>query len=181
MPLVRGGRIIDDRYLRVLDEAPIPDGVPVIIPAPRFLADAADIAGREAATGVLWPNNRKVAELAPHLDRLALVALVFPSFRDGRAYSQARLLREQHGFRGELRATGEVLRDQFLFLIRAGFDAFEVKKDADATAFAAALARYSVFYQPTGDGRTAARRARLGHRLGHAQATAAANRSETVR
>ena len=81
---------------------------------------------------MLWPNNRKVAELAPWLDRLALVALVFPSFRDGRAYSQARLLRERHGFRGELRATGDVLRDQFLFLVRAGFDAFEVRKDADA-------------------------------------------------
>ena len=87
----------------------------------------------------MWPNNRKVAELAPYLDRLALVALVFPTFRDGRAYSQARLLRERHGFRGELRATGQVLRDQFMFLVRAGFDAFEVKKDADAAAFAEAL------------------------------------------
>ena len=115
---------------------------------------------RPAPTGVLWPNNHGVAELVPHLDRLALVALVFPSFRDGRAYSQARLLRERHGFRGELRATGDVLRDQFLFLTRAGFDAFEVKKDADAAAFASALARYSVFYQPAGDGRMSALRAR---------------------
>src|SRR6266700_4190279 len=162
MPLVRGGRIIDVPYLRVLDEAPIPDGVPVIIPAPRFLADAADIAGREAATGVLWPNNRKAAELAPHLDRLALVALVFPTFRDGRAYSQARLLRETYGFRGELRATGDVLRDQFMFLVCAGFDAFEVKKDADVAAFANEIARHTVFYQPTGDGRFAAARARHG-------------------
>ena len=114
---------------------------------------------------MLWPNNRKVAELAPHLDRLALVALVFPSFRDGRAYSQARLLRERYGFRGELRATGDVLRDQFLFLVRAGFDAFEVKKDADAAAFAEAVGRYSVFYQPTGDGRPSALRQRLIHPL----------------
>ena len=106
-----------------------------------------------APTGVLWPNNRNVAELAPYLDKLALVALVFPTFKDGRAYSQARLLRERYGFRGELRATGDVLRDQFLFLVRAGFDAFEVKKDADAAAFAASLARYSVFYQPAADGR----------------------------
>ena len=117
---------------------------------------------------MLWPNDRNVAELAPHLDRLALVALVFPNFRDGRAYSQARLLRERYGFRGELRATGEVLRDQFLFLARAGFDAFEVKKDADAAAFAAAIARYSVFYQPTGDGRPSALRARLARPGGRA-------------
>jgi uncharacterized protein (DUF934 family) len=70
-------------------------------------------------------------------------------------------LRERHGFRGELRATGEVLRDQFLFLERAGFDALEVKKDADAAAFEDASSRYSVFYQPTGDGRQTALRARL--------------------
>ena len=177
MRLVRGGRVVADEYVHVLDDAPIPDGVPVIVPAARFLADADEIARREAPTGVLWPNNRRVSELEPYLDQLALVALVFPSFKDGRAYSQARQLREQYNFHGELRATGNILRDQFLFLVRAGFDAFEVKKDADATVFAAALARYSVFYQPTGDGRTAAAKARLGH----ARASIAANQSETVR
>ena len=89
-----------------------------------------------------------------------------------RAYSQARQLREQYGFRGELRATGDVLRDQFLFLLRAGFDAFEVKKDTDADAFAEAAKRYSVFYQPTGDGRLAASKARLGHERAPAVVTA---------
>ena len=163
MRLVKGGQVVEDRYERVLDDAPIPDGAPVIMPAARLIADFADIARRDAPTGVLWPNNRKVAELAPYLDRLALVALVFPTFKDGRAYSQARQLRERHGFRGELRATGDVLRDQFLFLARAGFDAFEVKKDADAPAFVEALARYSVFYQPAGDTRTAVQRARRDH------------------
>ena len=163
MPLVKGGRIIADRYLRVLDDAPIPDGVPVIIPAARFLADADELTRREAPIGVLWPNNRRVSELAPYLDRLALVALVFPSFKDGRAYSQARQLREQHGFRGELRATGNILRDQFVFLVRAGFDSLEVVKAADAAVFAQTLARYSVFYQPAGDRRVPALRARLAH------------------
>src|SRR6266850_1363339 len=93
------------------------------------------------------------------------IALVFPSFRDGRAYSQARLLRERHAFAGELRATGQVLRDQFVFMLRAGFDAFEVKKESDAAAFAATAKRYSVFYQPTGDGRLTAlnRRMQLRH------------------
>ena len=96
---------------------------------------------------------------------LAAVALVFPTFRDGRAYSQARLLRERHGYEGELRATGQVLRDQFVFMSRAGFDTFEVKKDADADAFAETMKRYSVFYQPTGDGRVTAlnRRMQLRH------------------
>src|SRR5215831_2593437 len=163
MRLVRGGRVVADEYVRVLDDAPIPDGVPVIVPAARFLADAAELARREAPTGVLWPNNRRISELVPYLDRLALVALVFPSFKDGRAYSQARQLREQHGFRGELRAAGNILRDQFLFLVRAGFDSFEVVKDADAAVFAEAVRRYSVFYQPAGDRRTPALRARLQH------------------
>src|SRR4029077_19883403 len=103
-------------------QPPAPEGVGVIGPAERFLADKAELTTRGGPTGVLWPNNRSVAELAPYVDRLALIALAFPSFRDGRAYSQARLLRERYGFRGELRATGDILRDQFLFLLRAGFD-----------------------------------------------------------
>ena len=117
MPLVKAGHIVEDRYVRVLDDAPIPDGVPVIVPGKRFMADAAVLVQRDGPIGVLWPNDRKVAELEPWLDQLALVALVFPKFRDGRAYSQARLLRERYGFRCELRATGEVLRDQFQFLV----------------------------------------------------------------
>ena len=161
MPLVKDGHIAEDRYVRVLDDAAIPGGVPVIVAADRFMADAQELTRREAPVGVLWPNNRKVAELEPWLGKLALVALVFPKFRDGRAYSQARLLRERYGFRGELRATGDVLRDQFQFLLRAGFDALEVKKQADAEAFAKAAARFSVFYQPSADGRLPALRRRL--------------------
>ena len=160
MPLVKLGHIVEDAYVRVPDGAPIPDGVPVIVTAERLLADAAGLAARDAPLGVLWPNSRKVAELEPWLGRLALIALTFPKFRDGRAYSQARLLRERYGFRGEMRATGEVLRDQFLFLIRAGFDSLEVSKAADAEAFAAAVSAYSVFYQPSADGRLAVRRQR---------------------
>jgi uncharacterized protein (DUF934 family) len=164
MPLVKGGAIVADRFVRVLDEAPIPEGVGVLVPAARLTADAHDLLARPAPTGVIWPNDRKIAELAPFLDKLALVALVFPTFRDGRAYSQARLIRERHAFRGELRATGQVLRDQLLFLQRAGFDAFELTKEADAPKFAEAVQRYSVFYQPTGDGRLSALRSRLSQR-----------------
>jgi uncharacterized protein (DUF934 family) len=177
MRLVKGGQVVEDRYVRVLDDAPIPESVPVIVTAERFIADPEGISRRAAPTGVLWPNSRKVAELAPHLDRLAVVALVFPTFKDGRAYSQARLLREHYGFRGELRATGDVLRDQFMFLLRAGFDAFEVKKDADAAVFAKEIARHTVFYQPTGDGRVPALRARLGR----ADAISATAKGEAVR
>jgi uncharacterized protein (DUF934 family) len=161
MPLIKNGRLAEDRYVRVLDDAPIPDGVPAIVPAARFLADADEILRRDAPTGVEWPNNRAVAELEPYLDRLAVVVLAFPNFKDGRGYTQARVLRERHGFAGELRAAGQILRDQFLFLVRAGFDALEVVKQSDADAFASTLARYTVFYQDAGDDRVPAMRRRL--------------------
>jgi len=168
MPLVKNGKIAEDAYLRILDDAAIPDGGAVLVPAARLLADAGELVQRAGQTGVLWPNDRDVSELAPHLGRLAMVALVFPNFKDGRAYSQARLLRERHHFRGELRATGQILRDQFVFLHRAGFDAFEVTKPADAAMFAETIHRYSVFYQPAGDGEPPAFRRRRSATARHA-------------
>jgi uncharacterized protein (DUF934 family) len=161
MRLVRNGEIAEDPYLRPPDDDPLPDEGAVLVSADRLLADADAITKHKGAAGVLWPNDRAVSELAPHLDRLALIALSFPSFRDGRAYSQARILRERYGFRGELRATGQILRDQFLFLLRSGFDAFEVTKDTDVAAFADSVRRYSVFYQPGADGSPPAFRRRL--------------------
>ena len=163
MPLVERGRIVEDRFLRIADDVSVPDDQPAIVTAARLLAEAATLTQRTAPIGVVWPNNRPIAELVPYLPRLALVALVFPIFRDGRAYSQARLLRERYGYRGQLRATGNVLRDQFLFMVRAGFDLFEVTKDADAAAFTESVARYDVFYQPTADGRETAQAARHSH------------------
>jgi uncharacterized protein (DUF934 family) len=161
MPLVKNGKITGDAFVHVADDAPIPSDGAILIPAARFLEDAEALSRRDGKTGVIWPNNRDIDDLVPYLDRLAVVALVFPSFRDGRAYSQARLLRERHGFKGELRATGQVLRDQFVFMLRAGFNAFEVKKDSDAEAFATTVKHYSVFYQPTGDGRITALHQRM--------------------
>ncbi len=165
MPLVKHGKITNDTLVHVVDDGEIPGEGAILISAARFLEDAEGLSRRVGRTGVIWPNNRDVDDLVPYLDRLAVIALVFPTFRDGRAYSQARLLRERHGFKGELRATGQVLRDQFVFMLRAGFDAFEVKKESDAEAFAATVKRYSVFYQPTGDGRLTAlhRRMQLRH------------------
>jgi uncharacterized protein (DUF934 family) len=165
MPLVKNARIATDLFVHVADGAELPGDGDVLVSAQRLLDDPESLLKRPGKVGVIWPNNRAVDDLVPYLDRVAAVALVFPSFRDGRAYSQARLLRERYGYDGELRATGQVLRDQFVFMLRAGFDAFEVKKDADADAFAETVKRYSVFYQPTGDGRVTAlnRRMQLRH------------------
>jgi len=164
MPLVKNGTIATDPFVHVPDGAELPGDGAVLISTARFLDDPETLLRRAGKLGVIWPNNRDVDDLVPWLNRLAAVALVFPSFRDGRAYSQARLLRERHGYDGELRATGQVLRDQFVFMLRAGFDAFEVKKDSDAEAFAVSAKRYSVFYQPTGDGRVTALHRRMQQR-----------------
>src|ERR1700722_11015748 len=164
MPLVKGGKIPGDPYLHLTEDAGLPPDGAILISAARFLADPETLSRRPGKTGVIWPNNLDLDELVPYLDRLAAVALVFPSFRDGRAYSQARLLRERHGYDGELRATGQVLRDQFVFMLRAGFDAFEASKESDAEAFAVSAKRYSVFYQPTGDGRVTALHRRMQQR-----------------
>jgi uncharacterized protein (DUF934 family) len=164
MPLVKNGKIATDIFVHVPDGAELPGGGAVLVSAARFLGEAEALLKRPGKLGVIWPNNRGLDDLVPFLDRLAVVALVFPSFRDGRAYSQARLLRERHGYDGEMRATGQVLRDQFVFMLRAGFDAFEVKKESDAEAFADTAKRYSVFYQPTGDGRVTALNRRMQQR-----------------
>ncbi len=163
MPLVKGNTVVADEFVHLADDAELPAQGAVLVTAERFLADPDSVLSRSGKSGVIWPNSRDVEDLLPYLDRLAVVALVFPVFRDGRAYSQARLLRERYKFKGELRATGQVLRDQFMFMLRAGFDAFEVKKDSDARAFAEVSHRFSVFYQPTGDGRVTAFHRRLMH------------------
>jgi len=165
MPLVKSGNITDDSFIHLADTAALPASGDILLSAARLLEDPDAAMRRTAKVGVIWPNSRDIDDLVPYLDRLAAVALVFPTFRDGRAYSQARLLRERFSWRGELRATGQVLRDQFVFMLRAGFDAFEVKKQSDAEAFAQTVKRYSVFYQPTGDGRLTAlhRRMQLRH------------------
>jgi uncharacterized protein (DUF934 family) len=164
MPLVKNGKIATDIFVHVPDGAELPGDGAVLISAARFLEDPQALLQRPGKLGVIWPNNRDVDDLVPWLDRLAVVALVFPTFRDGRAYSQARLLRERHGYDGELRATGQVLRDQFVFMMRAGFDALEARKQSDVEAFAVTAKRYSVFYQPTGDGRLTALNRRLAQR-----------------
>ena len=168
MPLVKNGKITTDLFVHVADGAELPGDGDILVSAQRFLEDPDALLERAGKVGVIWPNNRDIAELVPYLGKLATVALVFPTFRDGRAYSQARLLRERYNYRGDLRATGQVLRDQFVFMLRAGFDAFEVKKQADAEAFMQTAKRYSVFYQPTGDGRITAlhRRMQLRHSEG---------------
>lgn len=96
------------------------------------------------------PNTEDVEALADVVRRFAAVILEFPVFQDGRAYSQARLLRERLGYAGEIRARGAVLCDQALFMVRSGFDALDIG-EGDVTAFKKALGAYSAYYQPAAD------------------------------
>jgi uncharacterized protein (DUF934 family) len=98
------------------------------------------------------PSDTSPLAIADDVGRLGLVALEFPRFTDGRPYSHARLLRQRLGYRGELRAVGNVLRDQLLFMRRCGFDAFELPDGADVAAWLSAFDEISVFYQPAADG-----------------------------
>lgn len=96
------------------------------------------------------PNTEDVRKLGPALAAFGAVILEFPDFKDGRAYSQARLLRERLDFKGEIRARGAVLPDQALFMARSGFTALEIG-ERDPAPFEDALGAYSVFYQPAAD------------------------------
>jgi uncharacterized protein (DUF934 family) len=102
------------------------------------------------ATAVRLEPDEDARALIPHLDRLQLIEIAFPKFRDGRGYSSARILREA-GFTGELRAQGDVLVDQIAFMQRCGFDSFAPEKPLNPDDVAAALARWPHAYQRAAD------------------------------
>ena len=104
-----------------------------------------------APLGILLKSHQSPLTIADSLDRFSLVALDFPSVSDGRAFSYARLLRDRYGFKGELRAVGEVRRDQYLFMLRCGFDAFAVDDAVNPMDWRDAASEVSVFYQPGSD------------------------------
>ncbi len=104
------------------------------------------------ATAVRLEPDEDARLLLPHLDRLELIEIAFPHFRDGRGYSSARILREA-GFNGELRAQGDVLVDQIAFMRRCGFDSFAPEGMLNQADVAAAFARYDHVYQPAADER----------------------------
>ena len=153
MPLVKDKAIVEDSWIHIADgeDAPLDDAI--IVSADRWLADRASLVHRNAPIGVRLRNDQSPENLGEDLHRFGVVVLEFPAFKDGRAYTQARLLRERYRFTGEVRASGDVLRDQLLFMQRCGIDAFEIRKQADAEAFQEAISEISVFYQPAADDR----------------------------
>lgn len=164
MPLIKNGHLADDPWAALADDAVLPPTGPVIVSLPRFRSERDALLARGAPLGVRLKSSELAAEIGADAPRLDLAAIEFPVFRDGRGYSTARLLRERWGFAGELRAVGNVLRDQLLFMDRCGFDAFEVENEDAVAAWEKALAEFSVFYQPATDARVPARLQRLQRR-----------------
>jgi uncharacterized protein (DUF934 family) len=162
MVLLRDGRLVEDPYLRVADGSTVPAG-PALIDLARLLAEGLPVR-RTAPVGTELPPEVAVDILAPYLAGLSLITLRLPGPRDGRAFTQARRLREYHGFLGEVRVTGHLLPDHVAMLRRVGVDAFELPAAADPTVFLAAARRIDIAYQPAFDrgGPLGLRRLRLG-------------------
>lgn len=148
----RGGTpaVVDDDCLHLADDEALPTDGPVTVSWDRWQAERAALVARGDA-GVRLPNDVEPADAAPLLDGAARVAIPFPHFKDGRGYSLARLLRERFGYRGELRAVGDVLRDQLQAMRRCGFDAFEMKAGKDPHDGLRAFTEFDVTYQPAAD------------------------------
>lgn len=119
----------------------------VIVPVELWLTRAEELAARPGKLGVWLDAHEGPEAIADEVDRFALIAVNFPRFGDGRGYSIARLLRERWGYRGELRAIGEVLHDHLYFMEQCGFDAFALREDQDARAALSAFTTFSDGYQ----------------------------------
>jgi uncharacterized protein (DUF934 family) len=162
MPLLKHGRPVgEDAFQPVADDAPLPDSGAVLVSYARWQAEKEQLSGRNSPLGISLPNTVDILDFGPEAARFDLIALSFPKFSDGRAYSQAHLLRNRFGYAGELRATGHVLRDQLWHMQRSGFDAFEIPRADAAEVFARAMQSFSHVYQPAVDGRVSALKLRL--------------------
>jgi uncharacterized protein (DUF934 family) len=161
MPLIKGGRFVADPWRALADDETVPEAPHLIVSYARWLKERDALTPLPAELGLRLPNDVSPMKLGEDLARFALVALSFPRFTDGRAYSQARLLRRRLGFTGELRAEGDVLRDQLLFMRRCGFDAFAVTERAIFENWLPAFREIDVFYQPAEDSRASLLRRRL--------------------
>lgn len=157
--LIRSNRVVQDEFtLFTLPEgtddreADLP-AIPLLVPLALWRANRDGLLARNIPVGVVLEPTDVPADLGEDLHRLAVVAVRFPKFVDGRGYSIAWQLRRRLGYRGELRALGDVQRDQLYYLSRSGFDAFVLKQGADPHAALASLRDFSASYQAAADGR----------------------------
>lgn len=155
--IIKNGQIVDDSW-QILQLAEGEEAASVALPDESTLLPLAvwqarkdEILGRGKPVGVWLDSSEGPEAIAADLGRFTVIALNFPKFADGRAYSTARLLRERFGYQGELRAIGDVLHDQLFFMKRCGFDAYAVREDKDIQAALAGFNDFSETYQTAVD------------------------------
>jgi uncharacterized protein (DUF934 family) len=151
-----------DAFVAVGVDDELAAGGPVVVPLARWDRERDALRARSAPWGVRLTNTVEISSLDAGVLDAALVILEFPTFGDGRAYSQARLLRDSRGYRGELRATGAaVVRDQLLGMARCGIDSFELRADQSPDSCREALREFTLAYQPARDSLPKVRELRL--------------------
>ena len=146
MPLLRNNSFVDDAWTTLGDEEPLSDGTRLIISFARLKRDWDTLAKHTGLIGVALPNTVKVQDVVPYFSKIALVVLSFPAFTDGRSYSLARQLRLD-GYRGELRATGNLLPDQLQYMVQVGIESFEVTDRFPIEVWQKASHQMSLTYQ----------------------------------
>jgi uncharacterized protein (DUF934 family) len=146
MPLLKDNAFIQDEWMTLTDEDVAPDGGKIIVSFTRLAKDWDTLAKFPGVLGVKVDNTERVESLAPYLSQIAIIVLAFPAFTDGRAYSVARGLRLD-GFRGELRAEGNLLPDQLQYMRQVGFESFLVNDRFALQSWQAAANHMSLAYQ----------------------------------
>jgi uncharacterized protein (DUF934 family) len=154
MALLKNSSVIEDTYTDVSNAELIPDSGAIIISLAQWQEHQETLIQRADPLGIVLRSDEKPELIADKLQHFSVVALDFPAFGDGRAYSSARLLRDRYGYTGELRATGDVLLEQLHFMNRVGFDAFAINSADAVHEWEIAATDISVWYQPASDGRS---------------------------
>ena len=161
--LIKSGAYQQDVFAPVGDDAPLPEGA-VLVSLARFKKDRDTLLARNTPVGVRLQSSENPESLGADVNHFALIALEFPKFRDGRAFSWARMLRTRLGYTGEIRAVGDFLYDQVNYQHRVGFDAWEVPDHFTLEMFNRALSEMTNVYQPSSDGRKTIRELRASSR-----------------
>ena len=159
--LIKSGAYAQDIFASVADDAALPEGA-VLVSLARFQKDREALLARNTPVGIRLQSSENPEVLGADVNHFSLIALEFPKFRDGRAFSWARMLRTRLGFTGEIRAVGDFLFDQVNYQHRVGFDAWEVPDHFTVEMFSRALAEMTNVYQPSSDGRKTIRELRAG-------------------
>ncbi|MDA8485353.1 DUF934 domain-containing protein [Pseudomonas resinovorans] len=152
--IIKNGQVIDETWHLLAKDATL-DGVPncddIIVPLALWRDHAHALKARDGGLGVWLDSDEEIEEIADQLEFFQVVALNFPAFTDGRHSSTAYLLRQRYGYKGEVRAIGDVLRDQLFALKRCGFDAFALRADKDPQDALKAFEEFSEVYQASSD------------------------------